>query len=139
MSPQPQNLLWRVRELTGGGYKIHAIELKPGNRSVLVLRDEEKVARNEAYRKKMLDLKTQKPKENIDLTLLDECQQIFQESQQKLEESRRKLKVMAQELSDERKRASANAEETITASRAKDQTQKKLHEALAEIAELKGE
>ena len=46
---------------------------------------------------------------------------------------------MAQEVSAERKRASANAEEAITASRAKDQTQKKLHEALNEIAELKGE
>ena len=139
MPPQPQNLLWRVRELTDGGYKIHAIELKPGNRSVLILRDEEKVARNEAHRKKMLDFKIQKPMENIDPTLLDEYQQKFQESQQNLEVSHRKLKVMAKELNDERKRASANTEETITASRAKDQIQKKLHEALAETAELKGE
>ena len=138
MPPQPQNLLRRVRELTDGGYKIHAIELKPG-KSVLVLRDEEKVAKNEAHRKKMLAIETQKPNENIDLTLADEYQQKLQESQQKYEESRRKLKVMAQELSDERKRASANAEETIAASRAKDQIQKKLHEALAETAELKGE
>jgi len=50
------------------------------------------------------------------------------------EVSHRQLKVMAKELNDERKRASANTEETITASRAKDQIQKKLHEALAEIA-----
>ena len=127
MPPQPQNLLRRVRELTDGGYKIHAIELKPGNRSVLIFRDEEKVARNEAHRKKMLAIETQKPKENTDLTLADEYQQQLQESQQKFEESRRKLKVMAQELSGERKRASANAEEAITASRAKDQIQKKLH------------
>ena len=76
MSPQPQNLLRKVQELTEGGVKIHAIELKPGNRSVLILRDDEKVARNEAHRKKMLDSKIQL-KENIDSTLLDEFQQKF--------------------------------------------------------------
>ena len=68
--------------------------------------------------------------QNIDSTLLVEFQQKLQESQQNLEVSHRKLKVMAKELNDERKRASANTEETIAASRAKDQTQKKLHEAL---------
>ena len=60
MFPQPQNLYRRFKELTDEGVKIHAIELKPGNRSVLILRDEEKVARNEAHRKKMLDSKIQK-------------------------------------------------------------------------------